>query len=213
MKNTLSCILVAVYTIWGFTKLGCHGAMIDSATGIDFSPKLGSLALFGVGVRKKGPIKVYSVGLYGTESAKKSLASISKSSNKAGALSSLRTSVESKLPAAFVLEMNFKVGAEKMASAIAESVAPRNIKGNAKEVEELKALILSGIQSKGGSATKGTKFQFDCTTDGLSVSVDGKSQGKVKSSTLSKAFCDVYLDDKSVSPSLRESCISNTCKT
>lgn len=34
--------------------------MTDSATGIDFSPKLNGLDLFGVGVRKKGPIKVRS---------------------------------------------------------------------------------------------------------------------------------------------------------
>ena len=33
-------------------------AMTDPATGIAFSPKLGGLGIFGVGVRKKGPIKV-----------------------------------------------------------------------------------------------------------------------------------------------------------
>ena len=33
-------------------------AMTDKATGISFAPKLNELSLFGVGVRKKGPIKV-----------------------------------------------------------------------------------------------------------------------------------------------------------
>lgn len=36
----------------------CQGAMTDKATGIDFAPKLNGLDLFGVGTRKKGPIKV-----------------------------------------------------------------------------------------------------------------------------------------------------------
>ncbi len=46
----LVCLLLAVSL--------SHGAMTDSATGIDFSPKMNGLDLFGVGVRKKGPIKV-----------------------------------------------------------------------------------------------------------------------------------------------------------
>eukprot|EP00984_Skeletonema_dohrnii_P011686 scaffold4690_cov102-Skeletonema_dohrnii-CCMP3373.AAC.2 len=33
-------------------------ALVDSATKINFEDKLGDLSLFGVGVRKKGPIKV-----------------------------------------------------------------------------------------------------------------------------------------------------------
>ena len=33
-------------------------ALVDSATKINFDDKLGGLSLFGVGVRKKGPIKV-----------------------------------------------------------------------------------------------------------------------------------------------------------
>ena len=38
--------------------------MTDSATGIDFSPKMNGLDLFGVGVRKKGPIKVRDISYY-----------------------------------------------------------------------------------------------------------------------------------------------------
>ncbi len=33
-------------------------ALVDSATKINFDDKLGDLSLFGVGVRRKGPIKV-----------------------------------------------------------------------------------------------------------------------------------------------------------
>ena len=96
--------------------------MVDAATKIDFDDNLGGLSLCGVGVRKKGPIKVYSVGMYTDESAKSSIASLPK--NKS-ALSTLRKSLQSSKTTSFLLKMNFKVGAEKMADAIAESVDPR----------------------------------------------------------------------------------------
>ena len=38
-------------------------AMTDSATGIAFAPKKNGLEIFGVGARKKGPIKVRSDAL------------------------------------------------------------------------------------------------------------------------------------------------------
>ena len=94
--------------------------MTEKATGIAFKPKLGELEVFGVGVRKKGPIKVYSVGMYGSSDAKESLSAIS-ASDKKKALSAL----QSASPASFLLQMNMGVSAEKMASAIADSVAPR----------------------------------------------------------------------------------------
>lgn len=95
-----------------------------------------------------------------------------------------------------------------MASAIAESVSPRY--SNAAEVEQLKTLIFEGV-SKKGAATPGTTFQFDCEPEDISVSVDGTKQGSVSSPGLSKAFSDVYLDDKCVSNPLRESCLDNCC--
>jgi hypothetical protein len=118
----------------------------------------------------------------------------------------------------FVLKMNFKVGADKMASAIAESVLPRysqdyggdhdgeraKTSSAATAVETLKDLIAKGID---GVATKGTILQFDCTSNGVGVCVNGQEQGVVPSRELAKAFCDIYLDDKSVSPTLKASCL------
>mmetsp|Transcript_37673 Transcript_37673/g.82692 ORF Transcript_37673/g.82692 Transcript_37673/m.82692 type:complete len:204 (-) Transcript_37673:61-672(-) len=184
-----------------------HG-MADKATGINFAPKLGDLDIFGCGVRKKGPIKVYAVGMYGSPEAKERLASVS-GSNRKQALSTLQ-SVGASSPTSFLLEMNFKVGAEKMASAIADSVAPR-YSGDSADVDKLKALIFEGV-SKKGQATKGTTFCFECNSDGVGVTVDGNAQGTVPSAGLAKSFCDVYLDDKSVSPALRQSCLDNCCQ-
>jgi len=85
--------------------------------------------------------QVYSVGMYSDTEAKSSIASIS-SSNKAGALSAIRDSIKSTSQTTFLLKMNFKVGAEKMAAAIADSVTPRASKKS--DVETLKKLILDG---------------------------------------------------------------------
>eukprot|EP00560_Eucampia_antarctica_P006138 CAMPEP_0197823160 /NCGR_PEP_ID=MMETSP1437-20131217/481_1 /TAXON_ID=49252 ORGANISM="Eucampia antarctica, Strain CCMP1452" /NCGR_SAMPLE_ID=MMETSP1437 /ASSEMBLY_ACC=CAM_ASM_001096 /LENGTH=185 /DNA_ID=CAMNT_0043422173 /DNA_START=95 /DNA_END=652 /DNA_ORIENTATION=- len=184
--------------------------MTDLATKINFSPRLGDLSIFGVGVRRKGPIKIYSVGLYGNSTARESIKDLSASSNKEDAFEELRSKVKSNPPTTFLLKMNFKVGAEKMASAIADSVAPRH-SGDSNEVDNLKKLIFEGISEK-GAATKGTTFQFDCSNDKISVSVDGVDQGSVESSGLSQAFCDVYLDKNSVSNALKESCLNNCGK-
>ena len=75
---------------------GGAGNLIDPTTKIEFDEKLHddtNLSLLGVGVRKKGPIKVYSVGVYTNDQIKQSIATHSKS-DKVGALSALRTSIQ-----------------------------------------------------------------------------------------------------------------------
>mmetsp|Transcript_95941 Transcript_95941/g.277065 ORF Transcript_95941/g.277065 Transcript_95941/m.277065 type:complete len:213 (+) Transcript_95941:75-713(+) len=184
-------------------------AMNDKATGIPFASSVKELNLFGVGVRKKGPIKVYSVGMYCSDAVRESLSNISRTADKGKkALSTLLNGAKES-DTSFVLKMNFKVGAEKMASAIAESVAPRH--NSDSEVDDLKSLIFAGVSEK-GAAVKGTVLQFDCSPEsGIDVSVDGREQGNVASPGLAKAFCSVYLDDKCVSPALRDSILVNCC--
>jgi hypothetical protein len=88
-------------------------AMKEVATGSIFPATLSNkstLEVIGVGVRRKGPIKVYSVGLYASNQVKRTLSSLSGSKDKAKALSSLRSAGN----VSFLLQMNWKVGAEKM---------------------------------------------------------------------------------------------------
>ena len=147
--------------------------------------------------------------MYCSEALKESLSQLSRTADKGKkALEALRAGAKTH-PTTFLLQMNFKVGAEKMASAIAESVAPRH-SGSPRDVEKLKDKIFDGVSLK-GAAVKGTSLQFDCDTEGVGVTVDGTSYGTVESPGLSAAFCDVYLDDKCVSPNLRESCLENCC--
>lgn len=198
--------IAATVALVVFPTVDAAAALMDPATKIKFDDNLGDLPLFGVGVRKKGPIKVYSVGMYSDAAAKASVSSIPKP-NKSGALSAIRSSLASSNRTTFVLKMNFKVGAEKMASAIAESVSPRA--SDKAAVETLKKLILDGVASK-GAATPGTVLRFDCSEgEGVKVSVDGSEVGAAPG--LCRAFCDVYLDDKGVSPAFRNSCVENCC--
>ena len=198
---TLTCLLLPNTVL---------SSMADSSTGLSFVPKLNNLDITGVGVRKKGPIKIYSVGMYTTPSLKESLTTIP-STEKKKALDAIRSGAGSSRPVSFLLKMNFKVGAEKMASAIAESVEPRYSSSDKSNVSKLKDLIFQGLVSKGSLASKGTTFEFDCGQNGVTVSVDGKSQGSVQCPELSKAFCGIYLDDKTVSPKLLDNCIENWC--
>ena len=108
------------------------------------------------------------------------------------------------LPATFVLKMNWKVGSQKMANAIAESVGSRC--SSQEDVQQLKSVLSAGDYS----AKKGTVFQFDCQKqDGIRISVNGKQVTKelVGSSELSEAFCKTYMDDNTVSPTLKQSCL------
>ena len=57
-KSIILSILVAIALSNLHLVDAAAAALVDSATKINFDDKLGGLSLFGVGVRKKGPIKV-----------------------------------------------------------------------------------------------------------------------------------------------------------
>ncbi|KAL7523389.1 hypothetical protein ACHAXR_000155, partial [Thalassiosira sp. AJA248-18] len=61
----------------------------------------------------------------------------------------------------------------------------------------------------GGQAIKGTVFRFDCSQEGVSVSVDGTVQGVAGFDGLGSSFVDVFMDASAVSPTLVESCVEN----
>ena len=85
--------------------------MKDKATGISFPPQTNGLQIFGVGVRKKGPIKIYSVAMYCSSAVKEKLSHISRAADKKSkqAFGVLRNGAKED-SATFLLNMNFKVG-------------------------------------------------------------------------------------------------------
>ena len=174
----------------------------EYATGITFDPKLeDGLYLVGAGVRKKSIIKVYAVAMY---SSPKVLVSASSSSLGSAA----RTFTPSSPMTTFILEMVYSVSAEKIASAIGESVRPR-YSGSSSDIDKLESLIIEGVNKVGGQASKGTTFRFDCSSDGVSVSVNDSQQGTAVFDGLGGSFVDVFMDDNAVSPTLVDSCNNN----
>ena len=174
----------------------------EYATSITFDPKLDNLYLVGVGVRKKSIVKLYAVAMYSSATVL----------NNAASSSSLHTTARAFDPSTtpsttFVLEMVYSVGAEKIAGAIGESVKPR-YSGSPSDINALETLIVDGVNSVGGQASKGTIFRFDCSEDGVSVSVDGTIQGTAKFQGLGSAFVDVFMDKDAVSPTLVDSCLN-----
>ena len=180
----------------------------EYATSVTFAPKLeDGLYLAGAGVRKRSIVKVYAVAMYSSPLV---LQALSKEST-----SVMRNAARSFSPASpsttFVLEMTYSAGAEKIAGAIAESIKPR-YNGSPSDINELEALIVKGVNMKGGQASKGTIFRFDCSQEGVRVSVDGSDQGMAAFGGMGGAFVDVFLDDNAVSPSLIDSCVQTWSK-
>lgn len=205
MKNLpLLTLLATICVIFA----GSSDAIKDKATGIKFADRANSLPVFGVGTRTKGPIKVYSVALYSNKNMKKDLAELSATADKKRALEALLSGAK-RGPTTFLLKFNFKVGAEKVSSSITDAISSRF--SGSKDVAKLKQILCDGVSEK-GTTVKGTTMQFDCSKGGVKVFLDGRNLGYVSSSGLGSAFCGVYLDNKSVSPALRQSCLDNCCK-
>lgn len=182
----------------------------DKATSVTFDAKLDDgLYLVGVGVRKKAIINVYSVAMYSSVSVLEAVSVYTKK-QKQEAQMALRDAARSfdvlSPMTTFVLQMTFKADGKTIAGAIADSVKPR-YGGQEANVRQLESLIFEGVRSKGGQATKGTIFRFDCSVNGVSVGVDGDEQGTVECETLGASFVDVFTDDKAVSPKLVDNCV------
>jgi hypothetical protein len=174
----------------------------EYATGIKFEPTLDNgLYLVGAGVRKKSVIKVYAVAMYSTPQV------LTSATSHASLHDAARTFDSSSSMTSFVLEMVYSAGAEKIAGAIGESVKPR-YNGDTTDIGVLESLIVDGVKGIGGQAIKGTVFRFDCSKEGVSVSVNGAEQGMASFEGLGSAFVDVFMDGNSVSPTLIDSCTS-----
>eukprot|EP00985_Skeletonema_marinoi_P030635 scaffold32980_cov80-Skeletonema_marinoi.AAC.1 len=144
----------------------------EKATGVSFNAKLDDgLYLVGCGVRKKAIINVYAVAMYSSPTALKALTPFPNGKQKKEAQVALRNAARTFGPSSpttsFVLEMTFKADGKAIAEAIADGVKPRQ-GGSGSDVKELENLIVQGVSAKGGKATKGTIFRFDCTEEGVS---------------------------------------------
>jgi len=136
-----------------------HGIQ-EPKTGIDFPAKYEKAPLSKLGVRTKGPIKVYAVGQYGET---------------------------------FLLKMNMKVGAEKMASALGDALEPRCKDGAC--IDEFKSIMTKGLPK---GCAKGMSLAFLTKGGKVAIKANNKSIGAVSSKPLAKAFQGIYTDKKAV---------------
>jgi hypothetical protein len=164
------CGLVAVVTMCCCLLLLIRvDAIREPATGMDFPlhrHRHNREQLHKLGVRTKGPIRVYAVALYGQGT--------------------------------FVLQMARSVGAEKMTSALADALHPRckaSKQCTATDIQAFEELLLKGLPN---GAQKKTKLTFETSGGKLSVSVNDRKIGKIKSKGLAQAFASIYTDSKAV---------------
>ena len=154
------------------------------------------------------------VAMY-TGGAIKSLSSIPKSKQN-DAREALQNACRSFGPdsptTTFVLEMVFKADGKAIGEALAEGIKPR-FSGPSSSIDDFLGMIVEGVKGKGGQATKGTIFRFDCSAEGITVSVDGTVQGTVSAEGLGGAFVDVFMDKNAVSQQLVDSCLGTWCES
>ena len=169
-----------------------------------FYDKKDGLDLAGLGIRKKGPVNVYSVALYAAK------APCMKDCNSCDK-SKIATKVsQGNYAKEIVLKMSRTVGAEKMAIAISDAVAPRMKGKDAIVLNQLKQAMTTGLS---GGCKKGTLLSFKTPSKHRMIfSIDGKTQADLNSDALVSAFLNTYVDNKCVSPTLKADLCTTICK-
>lgn len=167
----------------------------EPSSGHTYGDTCGSLDLAGVGIRKKGPIKVYSVALFADRAACAKECVDPSSDN-------MNWFCDSDSNKEIVLKMCRDVGTEKMASAIGDAIGSRMGGKDKAALNQLKGAMTAGFEKTGG-AKAGTKLTFKSQKSKLSLHINGKQQTECSSSALVSAFYGTYTDKNCVSPSLK----------
>ncbi|KAJ1624846.1 chalcone isomerase [Pavlovales sp. CCMP2436] len=177
----------------------------DQATGISFPDTYGGAKLAGVGTRYKGPLKIYSAGVYVNPTLTKfKLGKYKGTPVDAVKQDFYQDLVKADVAKTIVLKMAMGISREKLASALSDSVKPRMV-GDLAAVPKFAEAILAGFAA-GGKASSGTELAFGLKGSSMCVSVNGKPCGAIKSPALVSALLRCYLDDKAVSPALKKAC-------
>jgi uncharacterized protein len=151
-----------------------HRTIKEPRTGIEFDFKVQNLSLERLGVRTKGPFKVYAVGQY-----------------------TGKTSGD-KPNHAFVLKMRMNVSREKLSSALMDALQPRckEFGCDAHQDVEFQDMVLQGLPTEG--AKSGTTLIFDTSGNKVTLTVNNKVTGKISGKAIAKAFAAIYTDNKAV---------------
>ena len=191
--------------------IALHGnEVIEPASNVDFPAELrtpaGVQLLAGTGVRTRTvfKVKVYTFGLYvDGDRARTTLAAWrGKSAADLGSDASLYDALlKGSFPMTMRLVMARDVGAQQMAEAFDEALAPRvaqgaqrDMPGGAEALARFRALFTSQLRN-------GTELLFTWAPgDKLLVSIGGRQLGEIENRALCWALFDVYLGPKPISP-------------
>jgi long-chain acyl-CoA synthetase len=155
---------------------------------VDDSLRVGGseLLLNGAGLRSKLFIKVYVGALYVGQ----------KSTTPAAIL-------DNPQPRRMVMRLLRDVDAETLASAMDEGLKNNHTPA---EMADMKAQAeaLAGIMKSIGKAREGDTIAIDFSADGVSISLNGETRGKVAGPGFAKALLKVWLGDKPADASLKK---------
>lgn len=155
---------------------------------VDDRLKLGGseLVLNGAGLRSKLFIKVYIGALYVGQKA-----------------SSVAAILDSTAPRRMLMRMLRDMEAEALHAALDEGLRNNLSVGELAELKpqaEQLAMIMKGI----GKVREGDSIAIDFAGEGVGVSLNGESRGKVAGPTFARALLKVWLGDKPADASLKK---------
>ena len=166
---------------------GLHAAEVAGVKVDDRISVAGSdLVLNGAGLRTKVFVKVYVGALYAGQKT-----------NNAGAL------LDSTAPRRMNMRLMRDVDSDSLYGALADG-----LKANHSEAElaALKVQVdqFAAIMKKIGNAKNGDTVTIDFAADGVGVSFNGESRGRVAGAPFAKALLKVWLGDNPVDASLKK---------
>lgn len=172
------------------TLIAAPGLQAAEVAGVKVEEKLklggSELVLNGAGLRSKLFIKVYVGALYVAQ----------KSTTPAGIY-------DSPAPRRMVMRMLRDMEADTLHGALDDglqnNLSPAELADLKPQAEQL-ASIMKGI----GKVREGDSIAIDFTSEGVGVSLNGESRGKVAGATFAKALLRVWLGDKPADASLKK---------
>jgi long-chain acyl-CoA synthetase len=166
---------------------GLHAAEVAGVK-VDDSLRVGGseLLLNGAGLRSKLFIKVYVGALY-----------VGQKSTSPAAI------IDNPQPRRMVMRLLRDLDAETLASAMDEGLKNNHSPAELADMKS-QAEQLAGIMKAIGKAREGDTIAIDFSADGVVVSLNGETRGKVAGPGFAKALLKVWLGDKPADASLKK---------
>lgn len=180
-------LIAALMAVPGLHAAEVAGVRVDDRLQVGNS----ELVLNGAGLRSKLFIKVYVGALY-----------VGQKSSTSAAI------FDNTGPRRMVLRLLRDLDADSLHSALDEGLKNNH---TAAEMADMKVQAdqLAGIMKSIGKVREGDVIAIDFSTEGVAVSQNGESRGKVTGAGFAKALLKVWLGDKPADASLKKSLLGS----